>query len=38
MEKLVQLLPVAGDRAPADSPFEPLGIRLVPAGKPSARK
>ena len=38
MKQLVQLLPVAGDRAPADSPFEPLGIRLVSAGKPAAKK
>ena len=38
VKQLVQLLPVAGDRAPADSPFEPLGIRLVAAGKPAAQE
>ena len=33
VKRLVGLLPVAGNTAPADSPFEPLGIRLVSAGK-----
>ncbi len=33
VQRLVALLPVAGNTAPADSPFEPLGIRLVSAGK-----
>ena len=33
VKRLVALLPVAGNTAPADSPFEPLGIRLVSAGK-----
>ena len=35
MQRLVKLLPVAGTTAPAGSPFEPLGIRLVSAGKPA---
>ena len=35
MQRLVKLLPVAGTTAPADSPFEPLGIRLVSAGRPA---
>ena len=30
---LVKLLPVAGDRGPAGSPFAPLGFRLIPAKK-----
>ena len=33
IQRLVELLPVAGKTAPANSPFEPLGIRLVSAGK-----
>ena len=33
IRRLVELLPVAGKTAPDDSPFEPLGIRLVSAGK-----
>lgn len=33
IQRLVELLPVAGTTAPDDSPFEPLGIRLVSAGK-----
>ncbi len=33
IQRLVELLPVAGKSAPNDSPFEPLGIRLVSAGK-----
>lgn len=35
VKRLVALLPVAGDTAPAGSPFDPLGIRLVSAGKPA---
>lgn len=35
VQLLVKLLPVAGKTAPADSPFEPLGIRLVSAGNPA---